>query len=190
MTAMRVDSLLASPGPGFDEPLELLSACHGRIEAQLATLLKLADHVPQHGADEQARQAAANIMRYFDTAGVNHHADEEVDLFPLIARIASEEREIEIMLLVDELAAEHRVMEQGWRALREALQTIEGGTPAPLPGPQVEEFAALYRRHIAREEELLLPYAALVLLREQCEQLGRSMAARRGAAAPDGDIPA
>jgi hemerythrin-like domain-containing protein len=176
MKSMQPHDLLGAIAPGFDEPLEMLSACHGRIEAQLETLAKLAAHVPVHGADTQAQQAAANVMRYFDTAGANHHQDEEADLFPLLARIASEEREAEIMLLIDELRAEHREMERGWQALREVLVRIARGERAGLAP---DAFAALYRRHIAREENALLPYAASVLVAAQRASLGTSMAARR-----------
>ena len=38
-----------APAPGFDEPLEMLHACHGRIQAQLATLEKLVPHLAREG---------------------------------------------------------------------------------------------------------------------------------------------
>jgi iron-sulfur cluster repair protein YtfE (RIC family) len=178
---MKSHDLLGAIAPGFDEPLELLSACHGRIEAQLETLAKLAAHLPVHGADAQARQAAANVMRYFDTAGINHHLDEEEDLFPLLARMASEEREVEIMLLIDELLAEHREMEKGWQSTRALLSQIARGEPVELAP---EPFALLYRLHIAREEALLLPYAASVLVAGERALLGASMAVRRKVETP------
>ena len=180
---MQSRDLLGAVAPGFDEPLEMLSACHGRIEAQLATLTKLAEHLPDHGADTQAQQAAANVMRYFDTAGVNHHQDEETDLFPVLARIAAEEREVDILLLIDELRVEHREMERRWQALRKVLVRIARGERAPL-APNA--FAGLYRQHIAREENALLPYAASVLVAAQRASLGTSMAARRRVAPSPG----
>lgn len=67
----------SSAAAGFDAPLDMLSACHGRIEKQCATLRRLPAHLAEHGADVDARQAAANVVRYFDTAGRDHHADEE-----------------------------------------------------------------------------------------------------------------
>jgi iron-sulfur cluster repair protein YtfE (RIC family) len=184
MKNMQPHDLLGAVAPGFDEPLEMLSACHGRIEAQLATLTKLAAHLSVHGADMQAQKAAANVMRYFNTAGVNHHQDEEVDLFPVLARIASEEREVNIMLLIDELRAEHREMEQGWQVLREVLARIARGERAELAP---DAFAGLYRQHIAREENALLPYAASVLVAAQRASLGTSMAARRRVAPTPGE---
>ena len=45
------------PAPSFDEPLEMLSACHERIEAQLATLERLCEHLAAQGNDTEARSA-------------------------------------------------------------------------------------------------------------------------------------
>ena len=60
----------------------MLAACHLRIEQQCSTLRRLVPHLLAHGADSQARQAAASVLRYFQTAAIDHHADEEEDLFP------------------------------------------------------------------------------------------------------------
>ena len=61
--------------PSFDHPLEMLHACHGKIQQQLDTLQKLASHLPVHGCDQQVQQAAQGILRHFDTAGQFHHQD-------------------------------------------------------------------------------------------------------------------
>jgi len=74
---------------GAEAPLEMLSACHLRIERQCATLRRLVPHLAAHGATEDARTAAANVMRYFDSSALQHHADEEEDLFPALERIAA-----------------------------------------------------------------------------------------------------
>ena len=74
----------SAPSAGFEAPLEMLSACHFRIERQCATLRRLVPHLATHGADTEARTAAANVMRYFDTSAKHHHADEEEDLFPAL----------------------------------------------------------------------------------------------------------
>lgn len=66
---MKPDNLLIKPAPSFDESIEMLRACHERIAAQCSTIDKFVAHLPLHGADTQARQAARNIMRYFHVAG-------------------------------------------------------------------------------------------------------------------------
>ena len=77
-------SLLGAAAPGFDRPLDVLEACHGRIARQCDTLGKLLAHLPTQGADAQAQQAARAVLTYFDTAAVHHHDDEERNLFPLL----------------------------------------------------------------------------------------------------------
>jgi len=72
------------PTVGFEAPLEMLSACHGRIEDQCATLRRLQAHLADHGSDEQARAAAWALIRYFDLSAQQHHHDEEQDLFPAL----------------------------------------------------------------------------------------------------------
>jgi ATP phosphoribosyltransferase regulatory subunit HisZ len=44
----------SAPAVGFEVPLEMLAACHGRVEAQCATLRRLVGHLARHGADRQA----------------------------------------------------------------------------------------------------------------------------------------
>lgn len=166
------DSLLPS-APGLDEPLEILAACHGRIEAQLRTLEKLLAHLPLHGADAQARQAATAVMRYFDTAGQHHHCDEDDDLFPVLRQRASDTAPT-----LDALMTQHREMEDAWAALRTQLGTITQGEPA-LSAERVTTFARLYREHIARENRDVLPLAARVLTADDIGALSHAMTARR-----------
>ena len=87
-TPMTTTSSVEPGAPSFDDPLGMLRACHGRIERQLVTLGRLVRHLPEHGAGcRRARRGARAILRYFDTAAPNHHADEEASVFPrLLAR--------------------------------------------------------------------------------------------------------
>lgn len=74
----------SAPAAGTEAPLELLSACHRRAKSQCATLRRLVAHLLAHGVDEEARTAAANVLRYFDISARHHHADEEEDVFPAL----------------------------------------------------------------------------------------------------------
>lgn len=163
--------------PGLDEPLEILAACHGRIEQQLQTLAKLLDHLPQHGADQQAQQAARAVMRYFDSAGRNHHADEEENLFPLLRLHAAGNAELEALLA--DLLREHQQMETAWQSLRRQLAATADGDATALDKCTAENFSQLYRSHIARENAEILPLAARLLTAEDVQQLSRAMTARR-----------
>ena len=74
--------IFPAPTAGFEVPLEMLSACHRRIQDQCSILCGLVPYLVAHGADAQARAAAAGAVRYFATAATHHHADEDEDLFP------------------------------------------------------------------------------------------------------------
>lgn len=170
------DSLLPS-APSLDEPLEILEACHGRIEQQLQTLARLLDHLPQHGADMQARQAATAVLRYFNTAGNNHHADEEENLFPLLRlRTGNEPRTAP---LIAELLHDHEQMTAARAIVLAQLERVAGGDATALSRADVESMSAIYRTHIAHENTELLPLAARVLTPEDVRQLSRAMTARR-----------
>jgi hemerythrin-like domain-containing protein len=165
--------------PGFDEPLELLEAAHGRIEMQLAMLERLVTHVAQHGCDLAARESARFIMRYFDTAGVQHHRDENEDLFPLLRRKAAELERPEVSAVINELERDHETMDLQWSRLRARLDALSRSADALLAPADVAGFAWLNRRHMEKEAALVLPFAKEALDAEERTALGRRMAARR-----------
>src|SRR5215472_17762851 len=82
MTLDRSD--FPDPAASFEAPLEMLAACHDRMRDRCATLLRLRPHVAAKGADAAASSAARSVIRYFDSAARDHHADEEQDLFPAL----------------------------------------------------------------------------------------------------------
>ncbi len=170
--------LLKEPAPSFDEPLEMLAACHERIEAQLGTLERLAPHLAKRGCDPEARSAARAVLRYFDTAGMLHHEDEDRDLFPLLRARAAERGHAAIAAAVEELEREHDTIESQWRRLRLRLLAVAKGE-AWLDREDVARFAWLQRRHIDRENSALLPFAREALEDSERAALGKRMAARR-----------
>ena len=170
--------LAATPAPDFDHPLEMLAACHDRIEDRIDTLQRLVAHLAEHGCDDQAQQAAANVLRYFDTAGEHHHDDEERDLFPVLASKTLPDAAANA--LIDRLRADHTRMRALWQALRVPLTTLAAGVPVQLDPALAQEFGALYRNHIVVEEAELLPLAARVLSASDKAALGALMAQRRG----------
>lgn len=169
----------AAPAPSFDEPLEMLAACHDRIEAQLCTLEKLIEHVSARGADAPAREAAAGVMRYFDTAGVEHHRDEDQEIFPLLRRLAAERDRPEVSAVINGLEQDHSTMDAQWSRLRERLDAIAAGREARLGAEDVGPFAWLYRRHMEKESALVLPFAREAISETERARLGSRMAARR-----------
>jgi hemerythrin-like domain-containing protein len=169
-----------APAAGFEAPLEMLSACHGRVERQCQTLLRLVPHLAGKGPDQAAREAAQNVMRYFDTSARHHHADEEEDLFPALLDSAPQADLPSLRELVATLGAQHRELEQAWGELRWKLEGIWLGTMRELDAAEVQRMVDSYRSHIAREEAELLPLAARVLGVAQLDSIGRAMRVRRG----------
>ena len=171
-----IPSLLGAAAPGFERPLDVLEACHGRIAKQCDTLEKLIAHLPVHGADAQARQAARAVLTYFDTAAVHHHDDEERNLFPLLEQAGAPGA----CDLVGALTLEHDEQALMWRDLRVALQQIEAGDSPRLDAALTRRFIAANRIHLEFENAHVLPLARQVLGAAEIERLGRAMAARRG----------
>ena len=81
--------------------------------------------------------------------------------------------------LINELAAQHTRMEAAWHRLRTALMAVCNGAAA-LDGALVDEFVAVYRAHIEREERDVFPAARQHLTHDELETLALGMAQRRG----------
>lgn len=175
-----------SPGeaaPGFDHPLEMLHACHGKIQRQLNTLQKLYSHLSTSSCDQQVQQAAQGILRYFDTAGQFHHQDEEENLFPTLLAMDIPEA-AQVKVLINRLLGQHVVMFAAWGEVRAILAKLAEGVHTPLSEDLVVKLIDTYVRHIHFEETELLPLSARLLNPQQITELGRNMAERRGAKYP------
>ncbi len=164
----------------FDDPLEMLFACHRKIEKQLETMERLRLHLGAKGIDADASSAAHSVLRYFARAAQDHHDDEEVDLFPMLERRIDEPQAAEAFrALRASLAADHRKLESQWTRLRKPLEGIAEGLMRSLPEEEMRDFAAAYERHIATEETLLRQFVERWLETADRNELGRSMSARR-----------
>lgn len=167
-----------APSSGFDEPFEMLAACHERIEDLLCLIERLAPHLSTRGADIEAQSAASRILRYFDLAGPKHHADEEADLFPMLEGKTG----MTMADLLPQLRAQHRCMEAGYAALRPCLAALAEGRSGGWTSQAAERFCQLYRQHMALETAHLIPAARILLTAEEQKCLGNAMARRRSVA--------
>ena len=172
----------SAPAVGFEVPLEMLSACHGRVQHQCETLLRLDTHLQTHGADRPAQEAASAVMRYFDTAARHHHEDEEQDLFPALLESMAGSDAVCLRELTASLCSDHRLLEQRWTALRHRLLQVADGAASTLEHADVPGFVQLYEQHIAREDAELLPMAARLLSAAELDRIGVAMRHRRQAA--------
>jgi pyridoxamine 5'-phosphate oxidase len=176
---------LWDPPAGFDQPLAALAACHRRIEKQMHTLARLQKHIARNGVDDEARAAIEGVLKYFIEAAPNHHADEELDLFPRVLRAAEGSADrASAFDLIAHLMVEHRDMEEVWDRVHEALDALLAGGAAELDPQLIRDFARIYADHIFREEKQLFPLAEKLLKSPDWVALGTAMAARRGLPAP------
>jgi pyridoxamine 5'-phosphate oxidase len=175
-----MSSLLYRSAPEFDQPLAVLKHCHGKILKQLETLSKLGPHLATHGADEQARQAADAIARYFTQAAPLHHEDEEINLMPMLAQTATGADAHQLAALIPSILAEHQKMAVLWNKLEPQLAAISAGQSHLLDAADVQEFASLYGQHLLAEESYIAPMAQRLFSAAQMQELSVAMQARRG----------
>ncbi|MDE2617074.1 MAG: hemerythrin domain-containing protein [Burkholderiales bacterium] len=168
-----------APAVGFEQPYEMLAACHERVQRSLDLLGRLVDHLDDKGHDAQTRSAAADVLRYFDIAAPLHHQDEELHVFPLLLR----REDAPLHTVVSRLQAEHREMEVLWALLRVAILRWQepdctDGVSAELRAA-IERFRGIYAGHIEAEESQVFPAARVAMNQAKQEAMGREMQARR-----------
>ena len=167
------------PSATFEQPFAMMEACHERVHRMLGLTERLRAHLRAHGSDDQARQAAADVLRYFDQAAPQHHQDEELHVFPpLLAQ-----GDPDTVAVVTRLQGDHLQMEAHWAQVRQVLTKIADGSLAKLTQGQeeaLEAFGALYAGHIVAEEEVAYPAAAALLDQAATAAMGQEMAQRRG----------
>ena len=162
----------------------MLATCHDRVRRMLNLQVKLQQHLLAKGCDEPARQAARDVMRYFDIAAPLHHQDEELHVFPpLLAG-----PEVALRALVQRLMQDHRQMEHAWAEARCTLMAIaESAEPGWMPltpaqADALDQFAALYQQHLADEDSVVYPAARDNLSPAALAAMSEEMMQRRGVA--------
>ena len=172
----------SAPGVGFEAPFEMLDACHERVERMLRLLGKIREHVQTHGADTQARDAARDVMRYFDQAGPHHHEDEERHVFPPL-RAQRDPAVLAVVIRINRrlsseisrriaLEQELRSSEYHYRGLVESLSAIAWEADAndftySYVSPHAEDLLTLARFAFERGEAIAADQAAPVYLRDK-----------------------
>lgn len=161
--------------PRIDDPMALLLACHDKVRRFSDLLLRLRDHLVQHGADGQARDAARSILRYFDLAAPLHHADEDTDLYP--ALLALEDAAVTQRILA--LSTEHEVQDAQWRELSAWLRALAADEqPTEIPHALIDTFASHQTAHAEAEERDVYP-AACRLPASTLARIAQAMVERR-----------
>lgn len=171
---------LIDTAPDFSQPIAVLKHCHDRIRKQLATLQKLLEHLPQHGADTQAQQAAQAVLKYFSHAAHLHHQDEEENLLPMLRATAQGYDAAILEQLAPRILEQHGEMESDWLAIAAQLDKIATGADSALDAAAVQQFVDAYTGHMEQEEQNIAPMAKRLFSPEQMRILGDAMQQRRG----------
>ena len=172
-----------SPAAGFDEPFEILDAYHHRLHRSLELVQRLQRHLVNQGADEQARQAALDVLRYFTIASPLHHEDEERHVVPLLLQTGQDA----LVKAAEQVMQDHVQICSVWRSLEPMLREIVNGENPDRQrlADTVRKFVRLNESHLAFENGVVFPKA-----RELTEgkgsaalaAMGHEMAQRRRAA--------
>jgi len=177
---ISLHSLVPTPAAGFEQPFEMLEACHQRVHRMLALLARLRAHLRDNGNDVQGQQAARDVMRYFDQAAPQHHLDEELHVFPLLLA----QGDARVQELVRRLQQDHLQMEARWTTAREVLVLVAQGELQRLAAEdeaRLDAFAGLYDEHIRAEEGIAYPAAQALLDEPARAAMSEDMMRRRGA---------
>lgn len=168
-----------APAVGFEQPFEMLEACHERVQRSLALLARLMDHIDASGHDAASRSAAADLLRYFDIAAPLHHEDEEKHVFPALL----DSTDAGLLDAISTLQRDHERMAVLWSRLRVALLCWRDDAAAPpiaaATRALAREFMACYDAHIATEEQRVYPAARLRFDAAGLARIGAEMQARR-----------
>lgn len=161
--------------PDFSDPLAVLRGCHDDMLLQCEALENLLAHINAQGFDAETRSRIASTVQFFTTVAVQHHQDEETDLFPILNR-----QSLKLADIVFRLRKDHEQLHQLWDTLFLDFKKGPALAEDQAFATHVAEFCTAYREHIKRETRELLSMAQHILSHQQLEDIGRAMARRRG----------
>jgi hemerythrin-like domain-containing protein len=172
------------PSPTFQQPLELLSDCHRRIESFLRALILVTEQAQGGALNAQQREALQTALRYFREAAPKHTADEEESLFPRMRKLDPTSTR-DALEKIEKLESDHQTAQAGHNTIERLGQewlvnnVLSANNIASLSAI-LRDLQEIYSRHIKVEDEEIFPLAAKVLNETQLAEVGREMASRRG----------
>jgi hemerythrin-like domain-containing protein len=137
---------------------EALQSTHHDLLLALDQLTRLLREIAEQGATPELRAIAYSLTRFLDETGRAHHAEEERTIFPPL--LAGGDGEL--VQHVYRLQQDHGCLEQDWLELGPQLDAVAhgiGGVDITSLAAAAEVYCALYREHIALEENVVYPAA-------------------------------
>jgi hypothetical protein len=144
----------------IDAPLDAFSQCHAGILKQLGAMAELPALV---AAAARARIVAEATLSTFKHAVLEHHQEEEKELFPAVMRSAEPREREQVNALVERLTNEHRTLEALWKRIEHPVAAAAKGKADAIDADVVQELVRAYEQHARFEEKEFLPLAAQIL---------------------------
>ena len=167
----------------FLRPLDFIETEHDRQRVFCDRLMKLANERNLEAVIEEAETILAFITEELPL----HHKDEETDLIRLLRCRRQPDDDIETVLAT--LAWEHTMERFLTFDLRLDLKALVSGKQnvddSLVVFKDLRTFAESQRRHLAWEENVVLPLARKRLTPEDLAEMGRNMVTRRAISAID-----
>ena len=157
----------------WNEPIEMLYACHGKVKRFCRQLTILPDYLAKNGCNQAVKNDVQQILNYFNQSAPLHHDDEEKDFFPLLVKYVPEAQKD-----IDELERQHVTLHDSWTKLSEQLQALLKDERENIDVTLINHFVSSYDKHIALEEPLF-ELGKQHLSELELREIGDIMSARR-----------
>lgn len=157
----------------WDEPIDMLYACHGKVKNFCRQLQLLPNYLDKNGVNQAVKNDVQQILNYFNQSAPLHHDDEEKDFFPALIK-----QRPEAQTDVDLLESQHIELHRNWDELSAQLVALLNGDIQQIDRALIQRFVAGYDQHIAIEEPLF-ELGREHLSQEELNSIGQIMADRR-----------
>lgn len=159
----------------WDEPIDMLYACHGKVKRFCRQLSILPGYLEKNGVNQAVLNDVKIILHYFNHAAPLHHEDEEQDFFPALIEKAPQAKDD-----VEELERQHVLLHENWHKLSIQLEELIAEKRDSIDEQLIAQFIGGYDKHIAIEEPLF-ELGKQYLSAEQLTAMGKIMFSRRQA---------
>ena len=173
LTGVLMQILEPQKFASWNEPIEMLYACHSKVKRFCRQLTILPDYLAKNGCNQAVKNDVQQILNYFNQSAPLHHDDEEKDFFPLLVKYVPEAQKD-----IDELERQHVTLHNSWTKLSEQLQALLKDERENIDVTLINHFVSGYDKHIALEEPLF-ELGKQHLSESELREIGNIMSARR-----------
>jgi hemerythrin-like domain-containing protein len=159
-----------------ENPLNEFSGCHEGIFDNFRKLLVMLEMLGNPSRADEVRVMAKAQLGFFKEVVLEHHSEEEQELFTAVMDSASAGQEADqAKEYIDRLVSEHRDLEAMWASIENDIRRLSKGKPAELDREIAEKLAHDYLDHATFEEQYFLPLSAKILSKNDLSALGMSL---------------